>query len=233
MNTKIENHAEEQARMQVASIVEMVRALELDYDRLGELRDKRKAGCYAAGWNMPGYMPDIEPATFDTDTEARDYLADEMARHNDETEFKIEDAAIEDCRTGAGEYGTTLGNYHYWVTFQPNTLADDEESEELEELESAAGDCINEDQARERIQDDPLSAEVRSGWASSAADFEPEEFRIVLCTGGPHVEIVGNLDHGEPDRVRIMYRDWGTSGELLDFDHDAVLTYAQQFYFGE
>lgn len=25
---------------------------------------------------------------------------------------------------------------------------------------------------------------------------------------------------------------WGTSGELIDFDHDAVLQYCQQFYFG-
>lgn len=108
------------------------------------------------------------------------------------------------------------------------------EAEELAELEEAAGDCEDEDEARERILEDALSVEVRSGWASLGETLQPEEFRIVLCTGGPHVEIVGDLDdNSEPDRVRIIYKDWGTSGELFDFDRDAVLTYCRQFYFGD
>ena len=108
-----------------------------------------------------------------------------------------------------------------------------EDATELEELESAAGDCTSEEEARSRIEEDPLSVEIRSGWANSRAEFEPEEFRIVLCTGGPHVEILGDLDRGEPSRPRILYRDWGTSGELFDFDREAVLTYCRVFYFGE
>ena len=100
-------------------------------------------------------------------------------------------------------------------------------------LESAAGDCTSEGEAREVIEQDPLSVEIRSGWANSKDEFEPEEFRIVLCTGGPHVEILGDLDRGEPSRPRILYRDWGTSGELFDFDREAVLTYCRVFYFGE
>ena len=106
-------------------------------------------------------------------------------------------------------------------------------STELEELEAAAGDCTSEEEARSRIEEDPLSVEIRSGWANSRAEFEPEEFRIVLCTGGPHVEILGDLDRGEPSRPRILYRDWGTSGELFGFDREAVLTYCRVFYFGE
>ena len=112
-------------------------------------------------------------------------------------------------------------------------MACPDESEELVELETAACDCTSEDDARERITDDALSVEVRSGWASTKEDFEPEEFRIVLCTGGPHVEIVGDLDRGAPSRPRILYRDWRTSGELFDFDREAVLTYCRVFYFGE
>ena len=104
---------------------------------------------------------------------------------------------------------------------------------EFIELETAAGECTSEDEARSRIEEDPLSVEIRSGWANSRAEFEPEEFRIVLCTGGPHVEILGDLDRGEPSRPRILYRDWGTSGELFDFDREAVLTYCRVFYFGE
>lgn len=230
MTIKTENHAEEQARAQVESIVAMVRALDVDYDRLEELRDKRKAGHYVAGWNMPGYMPDSEPVAFDTDTEARDYIAESMGDGD-----IIDPAAIEECRNGDGEYGATFGNWNYWVTFVPGALADSDETEEFDELESAAGDCTSEDEARERIQNDPLSVEVRSGWASSAADFEAEEFRILLCTGGPHVELVGDLDLGTPSRVRVLYRDWGTSGEYFpDADERAALeTYCEQFYFGE
>lgn len=108
-----------------------------------------------------------------------------------------------------------------------------DEASELAELESVAGDCADEDEARCRIEEDPLSVEIRSGWANSRAEFEPEEFRIVLCTGGPHVEIVGDLDRGEPSHPRILYRDWGVSGELFDFDREAVLTYCRVFYFGD
>lgn len=109
-----------------------------------------------------------------------------------------------------------------------------EDATELEELEAAAGDCADEYTARRRIVEDPLSVEIRSGWANSYAEFEPEEFRIVLCTGGPHVEIVGDLDRGEPSRPRILYRAWGESGELFDFDRDAVLTYCNAvFYLGD
>ena len=108
-----------------------------------------------------------------------------------------------------------------------------DEAVELAELEAAAGDCTSEEEARSRIQEDPLSVEIRSGWANSRDEFEPEEFRIVLCTGGPHVEILGDLDRGEPSRPRILYRDWGTSGELFDFDREAVLTYCRVFYLGE
>lgn len=103
--------------------------------------------------------------------------------------------------------------------------------EELAELERIADGCADADEARDRIMGDPLSIETRSGWVSVGDEMSAEEYRIVLCTGGPHVEIVGDLDqHGAPCRVRIVYRDWGDSGELSDFDHDAVLAYAQQFF---
>jgi hypothetical protein len=107
-----------------------------------------------------------------------------------------------------------------------------DDAQELAELEAAAGDCASREAAEQRIQDDALSVEVRSGWASMACEFEPHEFRIVLCTGGPHVELVGDLDeHNEPYRVRVKYADWGESGELFGFDHEPVLTYCRQFYF--
>lgn len=109
---------------------------------------------------------------------------------------------------------------------------------ELAELENAAGENESEDDAREAIQNDALSVEVRCGWTNPCAISEVgfEEFRIVLCTGGPHVEIVGDLDRGTPTRARILYGDgWGDSGEYFPESEarDAVLTYCQQFYFGD
>lgn len=106
---------------------------------------------------------------------------------------------------------------------------------ELAELEVLAGDCASRDEARERIQDDPLSVEVRSGWASSKDDFEAEEFQILLCTGGPAVRIMGELAHGEPSRAWIEYQDWGTPWALAPglIDSETLLTYCRQFYFGD
>ena len=62
---------------------------------------------------------------------------------------------------------------------------DDDEREELTDLENSAGDCESEDDALTRIQEDPLSVEVRSSWTSPGEDMTAEDFNILLCTGGP------------------------------------------------
>lgn len=84
---------------------------------------------YAAGWNMPGYMPDSDPTVFLTVEAARDYIADEMDRaadqeivaHNSDEAMNllvVADnlaATATRCREGKGEFGETVGDYHYWV----------------------------------------------------------------------------------------------------------------------
>lgn len=112
----------------------------------------------------------------------------------------------------------------------------DDSAAELTELEAAAGDCTSEDDARERIQEDPLSVQLRSGWYSPGETPEPEEFEILLCTGGPAVRILGELgEHNEPSRARLQYQDWGTP--WTDYWEpgigDVLLEYAQHFYYGE
>ena len=92
------------------------------------------------------------------------------------------------------------------------------------------------EEVEQAIQEEPLSVEVRSGWASSFHSFEVDEFRIVLCTGGPHVEIRGDIGlHGEPQDVKVFYADWDERGEyvLSDEEREAVTEFCQQFYFGE
>jgi len=95
----------------------------------------------------------------------------------------------------------------------------------------------NEEDLRQTIDEDPLSVQVRSGWANSPAEFEAEEFEILLCTGGPACRIIGELDRGQPYKARLEYQDWFTPWiEYLDMtseERDALLTYAQQFYFGD
>lgn len=112
----------------------------------------------------------------------------------------------------------------------------EEEAEELAALEEAANGCADYDEARQAIDEDALSVEIRSDWVTPGEEMKADNFRIVLCTGGPHVELQGDFDqYGQPDRVYMKYSDWGESGEYHgeNFDHDALLAYAQCFYFGE
>jgi hypothetical protein len=97
----------------------------------------------------------------------------------------------------------------------------------------------DEDRARQTIQEDALSVEVRSDWHTPGDEDgkKPAEFCILLCTGGPAVRILGELDeHGEPTRAWLEHQDWGTSWQHFitqGEDNKALLTYCQQFYFSE
>lgn len=114
-----------------------------------------------------------------------------------------------------------------------------EELEELAELVAAAGEAESTDDARERIEEDALSVEVRSDWHRPGDTCEPAEFCILLCTGGPAVRIVGDLDRGQPSRPRLQYQDWFTPWTDLiltaddGIDDDALQAYCECFYFGE
>ncbi|MBI4099596.1 hypothetical protein HY440_01170 [Candidatus Microgenomates bacterium] len=104
-------------------------------------------------------------------------------------------------------------------------------------LNEAGDNPKKQEEAERAIQEDPLSVEVRNGW-STPGDKDgqkPSEFSILLCTGGPAVRILGDLDeHGEPESATIEYQDWFTPWVefRLDPEEEAdVLTYARQFYF--
>lgn len=160
-----------------SALVEMVEALECDYDRLEELRSDRDA--------------------FTTATDESD----------------------------VGVAATV------WRASNPD------EAEELRELEEAAGECTDREDAETRIHEAPLSVEVRTGWYTldGNSDRVPEEFVILLGTGGPATRIIGELDeHCEPSRARLQVQDWGTPWtDYRGGDSDALLTYCRCFYFGE
>jgi hypothetical protein len=130
----------------------------------------------------------------------------------------------------------TDGPEHRWEAMHP------EEAAELAELEEAVmidGDETSEEDCRTRIEESPLSVLVRSGWYSPGSEREaPEEFEILLSTGGPALRILGELDeHGQPTRCWLQCQDWGTPWTECRFvssDDDAILLrWASCFYFGD
>lgn len=112
--------------------------------------------------------------------------------------------------------------------------------EMAEALETARNDQDDdaEEAAREVIEQDALSVEVRGGWRIPGADGDgAEEYRILLTTGGPAVRIVGDLSqYGEPETAFLEVQDWGTQWTRFPVTSEAaamLLTYAGCFYFGE
>lgn len=92
-------------------------------------------------------------------------------------------------------------------------------------------------EATDEIFADALSVEVRSGWHQPGEDQgEAAEFAILIATGGPAARIIGTLDGGTIEAVRLEVQDWGTpwwAFPASDELSDALLTYAAQFYFGD
>jgi hypothetical protein len=103
-------------------------------------------------------------------------------------------------------------------------------------LRELLNQCTDEDDSP--VQEDPLSVEVRSGWHFPGdVDARPEEFCILLGTGGPASRIIGNLDdYGQPGDCRFEYQDWGkpwTEARTTPKQDSTMLEYARHFYFGE
>ena len=76
-------------------------------------------------------------------------------------------------------------------------------------LQSA--DVFARQDAEERINEDALEVMIRSSWHAPGRDSVdvPIEFCILLCTAGPAVRIVGDLNkYGESVSARIEHQDW-------------------------
>ena len=105
----------------------------------------------------------------------------------------------------------------------------DDENERLTSQEAAMDWVIQQ----------PLSIEVRSGWEAVGRRLEAAEFRILLTTGGPAVQITGEIDqHNNPvhEGVRIEVQDWFRPWEPLrisDAQREALCWFCDNFYFGE
>ena len=119
---------------------------------------------------------------------------------------------------------------------EPACILEDEElMVRCEDLDCTLQAYHDEEDARQAIQDDPLSVEVRFGWRTLDYTFEAEEFQILLCTGVSAVRIMGELDeYHEPYRAWLEYQDWGTGWtQWVQLGvQETLLAYAREFYFG-
>lgn len=96
------------------------------------------------------------------------------------------------------------------------------------------------DEAVQRILEDALSVEIRSDWHTPGGESDIAEYRILLCWGGPAVQIVGSLDqNGEPESATLQVQDWFVPWTTFRGDdafsvmQEYLLEYARCFYFGE
>jgi len=105
---------------------------------------------------------------------------------------------------------------------------------------ACGADCPHDvDTAREAIMEDALSVDVRTDWHGVGAveACKPTHYKILLCWGGPAVQIIGTLDDcNQPDSARLQYQDWFTEWTdypLTQEEEETLLKYAQQFYFDQ
>jgi hypothetical protein len=119
----------------------------------------------------------------------------------------------------------------------PQTWAEafPEDDEELAELVAAVtldGEEIDEDEARQRIDEDPLS--LRIFGEKTDGEWEATSYELLLTTGGPAVRIVGDLNGSEASSARLEVQDWGKPWtEYFQTENDTLMAYVGCFYFGE
>ena len=94
------------------------------------------------------------------------------------------------------------------------------------------------DEIRQALEQEALSVEVRAGWHTPGTDAKPDEFNVLLTTGGPALRLLGDLnEYGEPENARLEYQDWFTPWtkyeEATEEQETALLEFARLFYFGE
>lgn len=88
---------------------------------------------FSAGWNLPGYMPDSDPAIFTSFEDAKAYIVEEIKRDAEQTVEAMElgvvtdteatdesatpehDSALLTLATTQEPFSAHVGNYVYWV----------------------------------------------------------------------------------------------------------------------
>ena len=149
---------------------------------------------------------------------------------NAKTERKLSHAE----RNAEGHAETILALYRAHLALEAGADKADVEGDEYTDA----------DAVRERAIESALSVEVRSGWYSPGEEDKPQEYNILLTTGGPALRIFGELtEFGEADadNSAMQVQDWGTpwtdyysetARQAEDWDK-AFAWFLCCFYFGE
>jgi len=131
-------------------------------------------------------------------------------------------------------------NYEAWQFCQDENMQGREISPEAKKiLREHDYDGTNKNETLEAIEEamreSILSLEVRSGWHSPGSSDGPEEFMLLLSTGGPALRLIGDLNaHCEPCRCWLEYQNWFSPWtESRAGDSEALLWFAGLFWYGE
>lgn len=140
-------------------------------------------------------------------------------------------------KTPAEEVNHAERNAKAWLESIVGMIAAMEKAEEERDESTFEGETLDADGWMQRIQECPLSIQVRAGWHNPGEKAEDEEFNILLSTGGPALRIVGDLDrYNQPENPRLQYQDWGTPWTDYGTDGDedeAMQRFCACFFFGE
>lgn len=108
--------------------------------------------------------------------------------------------------------------------------------DEIQRLSDLLDADPDNDDLQDELRDLALTQEVRSTWTSMDQDLEPDEYRLLLCTGGPAVQVVGQLDSaGDPCTATLQHQDWGTPWADVNLtrpETELLVWFAQTFYWG-
>jgi antirestriction protein len=187
--------------------------------RFEELEGERKA--WAVGWNMPGYMPDAEPSHHAEWSDARDSLIETLRLNCDEAfdladdistakaRCAVYDAAIEalDALDEGAEFGSTIGNYHYWISKldERDAFDDTDDAQEYATLKELLDD----------LRGNGGDEQWRGDWypVTLIRDSHFTDAMQELC------EDIGDFPNGVPDYYVI---DWEATARNLRVDYSST-----------
>lgn len=98
------------------------------------------------------------------------------------------------------------------------------------------GDSKESEEMIDSVREEALDVCVSApDWRPVSTPAVDTTYRILLCTGGPAVQVTGDLDENmEPVSARLESQDWGTPWvEYRKADEAILIEFARCFYFGE
>ena len=97
-------------------------------------------------------------------------------------------------------------------------------------------DELDSDFIIDRVNETPLSLEVKADdWHTlgDTRELEPTKGRLLLSTGGPACQIVGDIEGDYMANVEIQFQDWGKPWESISTNSeqfDALQWFVEQFW---